>query len=150
MILLWRRVSFLEGFLSFSGGTTKTIFDGPIKFLGKLIAVSVYSTKVAAGKAIFEKFKDLLQKVDSLPVRPEYQVWIYRNYVLSIIRFHLTVDSVGPSTITKMENLGIKFLKRWLCLPHNATCVILVSAVPVYPDSVSLACLPTSRHLQIH
>ena len=43
-----------------AGGITKTIFNGPTKFLGKLIAVSVHSTKAAAGKAIFGKFMDLL------------------------------------------------------------------------------------------
>ena len=72
---------------------------------GKADWSSAHATKVASGKAMFDKFSDLIQKVDSLPIRPEYQVWIYRNYVLSIIRFHLTVDGVGPSTITKMENL---------------------------------------------
>jgi len=53
--------------------------------LGKLIGVSAHATKIASGKAMFDKFSDLITKV------------------LSIIRFHLTVDGVGPSTITKME-----------------------------------------------
>jgi len=123
--LLFNGTRFCSTGISLSGGTTKTILDGPTKFLGKLIGVSAHTTKVASGKAIFDKFSDLLQKVDKLPVRPEYQVWIYRNYVLSIIRFHLTVDSIGPSALTKMENLATKYLKRWLCLPRSATRVIL-------------------------
>ena len=61
----------------------------------------------SAGKAILGNFKDLLQKVDSLPVRPEYQVRIYKNCVLSMIRFHLTVYSIGPSTITKWKVLQL-------------------------------------------
>ena len=68
---------------------------------------------------------------------PTYKVWIYRNYVLSIIRFHLSVDCVGPSTITKMENLAVKYLKQWLRLPQSATRVI--SYYPgVCSSSVSL------------
>jgi len=69
-------------------------YYGATKFLGKLIGISAHTTKVASGKAMFDKFSDLLQKVDSLPIRPEYQVWIYRNYVLSNIRFHVSVDSM--------------------------------------------------------
>ncbi|XP_065907873.1 uncharacterized protein [Dysidea avara] len=123
--LLFDGTKFCSCGITLSGGTTKTILDGPTKFLGKLIGVSAHATKSASGKAMFARFSDLIQKVDSLPLRPEYQVWIYRNYVLSIIRFHLTVDSVGPSTINKMENLATKYLKRWLCLPRSATRVIL-------------------------
>ena len=40
----------------------------------------ILRTKTAASNAIFGKCMDLLQKVNSFPVRPEYQVWIYRNY----------------------------------------------------------------------
>ena len=66
---------------------------------------------------MIDRFTTLLSKVDQMCLRPEYKVWIYRNYIISIIRFHLAVDCVGPSAITKMENLATKFLKRWLQLP---------------------------------
>ena len=53
-------------------------------------------------------------------------MWIYRNYFSSIIHFHFTVDSVGPSTITKWNILQLnRHLKCQLCLPCSATCVIL-------------------------
>ena len=40
----------------------------------KYNAISVHSIKAAAGKSILGKFINPLQKVDSLPVRPEYKV----------------------------------------------------------------------------
>ena len=39
--------------------------------------------------------------------------------------FPPTVDCVGPSAITKIENLAVKYLKRWLRLPRSATRVVL-------------------------
>ena len=55
--------------------------------------------KAAAGKAIFAKFTNLLQKVDNLPnIKCEFI-----GIMFSIIHFHLTVDSVGPSTVTKWK-----------------------------------------------
>ena len=123
--LLYDGSKFLSKGISLIGGTTKSILEGPTKFLGKLIDVSVHSTKIAAGKSIIDRFTALLSKVDQMSLQPEYKVWIYRNYILSIIRFHLTVDCVGPSTITRMENLATRYLKQWLRLPRSATRVIL-------------------------
>ena len=48
-----------------------------------IVGVSDHTTKMTAGKAIFDKFTDLLQKVDGTSVRSEYKVWIYENYFLS-------------------------------------------------------------------
>ena len=112
--LLYDGSKFLSNGISLIGGTTKSIVEGPAKFLGKLIDISVHSTKIAAGKSMIDRFTTLLSKMS---LWPEYKVWIYRNYILSIIYFHLTLDCVGPSTITKMENLATKYLKRWLQLP---------------------------------
>ena len=56
------------------GGTTKSIVDGPMKFLGKLIDVLVHCTKI---KAVIDRFTTLLNKVDQMCLRPEYKVWIY-------------------------------------------------------------------------
>ena len=50
--------------VSLLGGATKSITEGPTKFLGKLIDVSVHSTKIAAGKAMVDKFTTLISKVD--------------------------------------------------------------------------------------
>ena len=49
---------------------------------------------------LFDKISDLLQKVDS-------KIWV--SSMLSIIRLHLTVGRIGPSTITKIRNLATKY-----------------------------------------
>ena len=65
--------------------------------------------------------------------------WIYQNDVLSITHSLLTVDCVGPSPITKMENLATEFLKQWLQQPQSALRVILECALPAFPKLLSIA-----------
>ena len=62
--VLYDGSKFLSHGISLLGGTTKSIVEGPTKFLGKLIDVSVHSTKVAAGKAMVDRFTTLLGTVD--------------------------------------------------------------------------------------
>jgi len=47
-------------------------------------------------------------------MRGEYKLWIYRNYILSLLHFHLSVDAVTPTAISKMEALVTRYLKKWL------------------------------------
>ncbi|XP_065884075.1 uncharacterized protein [Dysidea avara] len=124
--------------LPLSKGTTRPITEGQTKFLGKLIDVSLSATKKAAGKRMISHLTDLLSASDSLPIRGEYKLWIYRNYILSLTRFHLCVDAVSRGTISKLESIATRFLKKWLNLPQSATRVILY-----YPG----VCCPSISHV---
>ena len=53
----------------------------------------------------------LLSTVDMLPIRGEYKLWLYRNYIVSLLRFHLSVDAITICAITKPENLATRYLK---------------------------------------
>ena len=83
--------------------------------------MSLCATKKAAGKCL----TDLLTATDLLPIRGEYKLWIYRNYVISILRFHLFVDAVSSWTISRLESIATCFLKKWLKFPHSTSRVIL-------------------------
>jgi len=111
--------------IQLSGGSTRAITDGGTKFLGKSLDFSLSATKAAAKKKMSDKLSYLLSTVDSLPIRGEYKLWLYRNYVISLLRFHLSVDAITKGTITKLENLATRYLKRWLGLPRCATRAIL-------------------------
>jgi len=54
----------------------------------------------------------LLVATDGLSVWVEYKLWIYRNCILSLLRFHLSVDAVTPSAISKMEALVTRYMKK--------------------------------------
>ena len=111
--------------LQFLQCTTRSIIDGGTKFLGKLIDVSLSATKRAANKRMISRLSQLLTAADSLSIRGEYKLWIYRNYILSLLRFNLCVDAVSPSAISKMESMATRYLKKWLQLPRSSTRVIL-------------------------
>jgi len=55
-------------------------------------------------------------------IRGEYKLWIYGNYIVSLLRFHLCVDAVSNQKITQSQLLLIHYLKN---LPRSAIQVIL-------------------------
>ena len=67
----------------------------------------------------------LLSATDSLCVHGEYKLWIYRNYIVSLLRFHLGVDAVSNRTVSQLESTATRYLKKWLNLPRSATRAIL-------------------------
>ena len=111
--------------LSLSKGMTRSITERHTNFLAKIIDVSLSATKKAASKHMLRHLTDLLTATDSLPICGEYKLWIYRNYVISLLRFHQCVDAVSSWSISKLESIATCFLKKWLNLPRSATCVVL-------------------------
>ena len=111
--------------LPLSKGMTRFITEGHTKFLGKIIDVSLSATKKAASKSMVCRLTDLLTATDSLPICGEYKLWIYRNYIISLLQFYLCVDAVSSWSISKLESIASHFLKKWLNLPGSATRVVL-------------------------
>ena len=111
--------------IQLSGGSTRLITGGGTMFLGKSLEVSLSATKKAASKKMCDVLSRLLSTTDLLPIRGEYKLWLYRNYIVSLLRFHLSVDSVTTGAITKMENIATRHLKKWLNLPRSATRAVI-------------------------
>ena len=111
--------------IQLSGGSTKSITENGTKFLGKSLEVSLSATKLAANKKMCSLLSQLLSATDLLPIRGEYKLWLYHNYIVSLLRFHLSVDAVTRGAITRMESLTVRHLKKWLNLPRSATRAIL-------------------------
>ena len=111
--------------IELSGGITKSITEGGTKFLGKSLEVSLSATKSVANKKMCNLLSNLLSTTDVLPIRGEYKLWLYRNYIISLLRFHLSVDAVTKGAVTKMENMATCYLKKWLGLPRSATRAVL-------------------------
>ena len=87
--------------------------------------VSLSATKAVANRKVLSFLTELLSATDLLPIRGEYKLWIYRNYIISLLRFRLCVDAITNHTIKKLESTVTRYLKKWLQLPRNATRVIL-------------------------
>jgi len=108
-----------------SGGITRSIAEGGTKCLGKLLEVSISATKTAANKKMCCLLFHFLSATDLLLIRGEYKLWLYCNYIVSLLCFNLSVDAVTKGAITKIENMITCYLKKWLSLPRSATCALL-------------------------
>ena len=129
-VLIWRHHHTLVG------GANKSTVDDPTKFLGKLIDVSVHSTKIKAGKSMIDRFTILLTRCVCI----QSTKFGFTVCLLSVF----IVDCVGPSTITKLENITTKFLKQWLQLLQSALRVILY-----YPGVCSSSISLTVKHYKL-
>ena len=147
----------LEG-IQLSGGSTRSITEGSTKFLGKSLDVSLSATKAIAKKRITDKLSYLLSTTDNLPIRGEYKLWLYRNYIISLLRFHLAVDAISKHAIGKLENLATRYIKRWLGLPRSSTRAILyypgvccpgISQVSREAKLSLLSCISTTSDYQL-
>ena len=89
--------------------------------MGKLIDVSLSATKAAASKRMITHVTNLLTTTDVFPIHVEYKLWIYKILYWDFV----TADAVSGWTISKLESIATRFLKKWLNLPHGATQVTL-------------------------
>ena len=120
--------------ISLYGGSTRSITEGITKFLGKSLDVSLMATETAVKKKMTDKLCHLLSTVDTLPIRGEYKLWLYRNCIVSLLQFHLSVDTITRGANTKLENLATHYLKKWLGLPRSVTRAILYYPIVCCPS----------------
>jgi len=103
-----------------SSGHTITICDiNCTKFLGITIGTLLTATHKLASNSMKQKILSYLQNIDNCSIRGEYTVWILKNFLTSILHFHIAVERLSVSTITAAQSSILKFVKRWLSLTCN-------------------------------
>jgi len=100
--------------------------------------LSLSSTKRNASKRMVSQLSSIPSATDPLCIFGEYELWIYRNCIVSLLCFHLCVGAVSTRTISQLELTATHNLKKWLNLPRIATWVILY-----YPG----VCCPNITHV---
>ena len=102
----------------------------------------------------FLQATDSLQ-FDSLPNWSEYKVWIYRNFIISLLRFNLWVDAVYYGSISKLESIATWFLNKWLKVSHYLSFSIILMYVACISHVSSkaklslIACVSSSSDLRL-
>ena len=89
------------------------------KFLGSTITFSGKQKETL--KVVKDHFESRLKSIDSLLIRNEYKLKIYKDYLLPASRFILTVHNLTETSLTSLDSLVTKYLKSWLGLPSSAT-----------------------------
>lgn len=100
--------------------------DKPEKFLGSWITYE--GTTQVSYSLIHDKIKAMLDNIDSSLVRSEYKLNVYVKYVLSSVKFALTVHDFTKTQVVDLDALSTRYIKKWLNIPpHGATSAILFS-----------------------
>ena len=60
----------------------------------------------------------VLISIDSRPIRGDYNVWIFQNYVVPSSRFLLTVDPISDNGIRSIQSTATKFIKNGSDFPE--------------------------------
>ena len=108
---------------SIDGIEVETLKTEHHKFLGSTITYSGKQRDIF--EVISEHFSSRLDNIDSLLIRNEFKVKIYRDYLLPASRFILTVHTLSSTNLDRLDSLSRKYLKSWLNLPPCATVPIL-------------------------
>jgi len=97
-------------FVLHNNNTTKSIKDAPSKFLGQTIASSNSAARLISSKRLSKDLTDSMERLDAIPIRGDYKIWIYRYYVIPAIFFQLAVNNIPPTTISKIGCVSLDAL----------------------------------------
>ena len=117
-----------------SGTSSKTTFhigDNQIPsicdeeqiFLGKLLFFTGKSEETF--NLVHDTLKEALENIEASLIRPEYKLWILKNYLIPSKRFLLTVHTLTQTHLHVLDTFVDKFTKKWAGLPPSATNAIL-------------------------
>ena len=74
---------------------------------------------------VFGLFSSSLAHLDHAPIRGEYKIWIYRRYLVPSLHYKLAVNAVTKTTISKMNAMATKYVKKWLGLTRSTTVAVV-------------------------
>ena len=88
-----------------------------MKFLG----LHIYSKfqNANSAKHVTSKLRQLLTKVDKLPIRGQFEVHIHDRYITSCVRFDLTVCDLAQSNLDYLDTLVRTFIRKWCGMPQS-------------------------------
>ena len=93
------------------------------KFLGKLLFFSGKSEETF--KLVRDTLKEALANIEASLIRPEYKLWILKNYLIPSKRFLLTVHTLTQTHLKLLDTFVDKHTKKWAGLPRSATNAII-------------------------
>ena len=93
------------------------------KFLGKLLFFSGKSEETFT--LVRDTLKEALANIDASLIRPEYKLWILKNYLIPSKRFLLTVHTLTQTHLKQLDTFVDKHTKKWAGLPKSATNAVI-------------------------
>ena len=66
-------------------------------------------------------------RINSLPLHPKNKVWLYSQYLMSKLSWHLTIADIDQTwIINNLDTRAHNYLRRWLEIPASGTLSIVM------------------------
>ena len=72
-----------------------------------------------------DTLKEALENIEASLIRPEYKLWILKNYLIPSKRFLLTVHTLTQTHLKQLDTFVDKHTKKWAGLPKSATNAVI-------------------------
>ena len=131
-----------------SKGSTRPITEGQTKYLGKLFDASLSATKKAASKHLINRLAYLLTATDSLPIRGEYKLWIYRNYIIISRVNNKRGECLTPYSPVTDDCTEVKWL--FSCVTYRLASIFSHLTTKAIPDTRACVQLDVHVHHEEH
>ena len=66
-----------------------------------------------------------MERFETACVRNEYNLWMFKEYLLPSNHFLLTVHTLTPIKLSKLETVANIYVKKWAGLPQSATNAVI-------------------------
>ena len=106
-------------------------------YLANLLRCLYQQNKECGNSKTWKGWPNYPKKIDDHPIRGEYKVWMWKNYLAPSLHFQLMVDLLKKESVRKIQQKATKFHKSWLNLPKCCT-----PASIFHPDVLNLPFLP--------
>ena len=98
----------------------KSLQEEPHKFLGQTLTFR--NTAKDHFTFLFELLENKLKNLDEVSVRSEYKIATYDRYLLTSLRYHLSIHNIHQTHLDQLDMLANKYLKKWIRIPsHGCT-----------------------------
>ena len=76
---------------------------------------------------LLEMSSEIMNKIDSLPLRSKNKILLYSRYFMSKISWHLTIADIEQTwVVNQLDSLAHTYLRRWLEIPASGTLSIIM------------------------
>ena len=70
---------------------------------------------------MLDKLNMKLINLNNSKVRGEYKVAVFDRYLVPLMKYHLTVDSLNKTHLEQLDQTARKYMKEWLGIPSRHT-----------------------------
>ena len=110
-----------------------TVVDKPTKFLRNFVDGGRGQSR---SSKIFASVLEMLKKIDRSPLPGDKKLWCWHFVGLARLRWTLQIYDLSATAVRRLDKLGTKFVRKWLCLSRSLSACALYSSV----NLLSLPC----------